>query len=273
MDGELPFRFLDLPAELRLMVFENLPISEASCQIDLRRNFGRRNFDTRNFVLVWWTIPLPLLATCRYVKEKAQPILRSKMEEISLQRPPRMEIRNTNLDQFLHRFRSEYEYKCVFNYFFYLLSLGWTHEVTASRRDIVPRDVLLYNSGLLRSASEDQQQAMKKFLCQATRHFVATLTASRGTQSQTPIIPTAFLVRILQYSNSAPRSIGGNLAMSDERLDELKDMIGHYCHAWSKWVALELQEDSPDGSVLRKCEIMDDHARRWKCMGRVNYRL
>ncbi|KAF2114769.1 hypothetical protein BDV96DRAFT_687558 [Lophiotrema nucula] len=86
------FRFLDLPKELRLLVYENLPITESRFQVSLSyerpsppsgRKRSRRS-STIEWVpeaaalLISSTLPVAILATSRLVNEEARDIIFGK---------------------------------------------------------------------------------------------------------------------------------------------------------------------------------------------------
>ncbi|KAF1831221.1 hypothetical protein BDW02DRAFT_557375 [Decorospora gaudefroyi] len=76
-----PFRLLDLPKEIRFMIYEKLPI------ITQRHDTPLRNRD-HYLTLVTTTIPgISILATCRQVNEEASHVLAPHLQNI-LQTPP-----------------------------------------------------------------------------------------------------------------------------------------------------------------------------------------
>jgi hypothetical protein len=79
-----PFRFLDLPKEIRLMVYEFLPLTRSP--LKLKRD-GRRGGTLLSFMV--YTIPDEILRTCRMINREASVIIRSKIKLIETQ-PVRM---------------------------------------------------------------------------------------------------------------------------------------------------------------------------------------
>jgi hypothetical protein len=74
------FRFLDLPKELRLMVYELIPIKNAHHPVKLGKN---HNYDDHNLMLVRTTLAgVVILATCRQIHHEAEHIIRRKLATV-----------------------------------------------------------------------------------------------------------------------------------------------------------------------------------------------
>jgi hypothetical protein len=78
MADACPFQFLDLPKELRLMVYERLPVKTTRHPFEFNEpghNFNDDDFDPI-LDLVYKTLSgLPIIATCRQINFEATPIL------------------------------------------------------------------------------------------------------------------------------------------------------------------------------------------------------
>ncbi|KAF2649192.1 hypothetical protein K491DRAFT_568620, partial [Lophiostoma macrostomum CBS 122681] len=91
-----PFRLMDLPKELRLMVYERLPIKTQHKSYNAAA-FYPSDPQPGSVILVLKTIPgIQILATNHFVKSEASTILASKVEELLLD-PPRVIVPSRDL--------------------------------------------------------------------------------------------------------------------------------------------------------------------------------
>ncbi|KAF2715379.1 hypothetical protein K504DRAFT_497254 [Pleomassaria siparia CBS 279.74] len=80
-----PFHFLDLPAELRLKVYEYIQLRTVRDEFDpLRRRPNAAEDDDvgDSFALISYITPWPILATCHQVYYEARSIIAAKMEDL-----------------------------------------------------------------------------------------------------------------------------------------------------------------------------------------------
>jgi hypothetical protein len=90
-----PFRFLDLPADLRCMMYEEIEV--ATCKQGLEQSETKddqRHVDPKQGVsmtLLRATLPMSLLATCRLIRQEATPVLTRKVKEL-VEEPVRLSI-------------------------------------------------------------------------------------------------------------------------------------------------------------------------------------
>jgi hypothetical protein len=92
-----PFRFLDLPKELRLMVYELLCVSEKNHPLVYVRSDHRGSVNPEShpssvrdrpcITLVTCVLDVQILATCRQIRAEATPFVRPKLEWIKSQIP------------------------------------------------------------------------------------------------------------------------------------------------------------------------------------------
>ncbi|KAF2650800.1 hypothetical protein K491DRAFT_682715 [Lophiostoma macrostomum CBS 122681] len=81
--ADQPFRFLDLPPELRLMVYERLPR-----KIKHRRITEKTNNDY--VILIDKSIPTSILATCKQIYDEAIHIVSEAIRDFILYSPPKL---------------------------------------------------------------------------------------------------------------------------------------------------------------------------------------
>ncbi|KAG9196175.1 hypothetical protein G6011_01296 [Alternaria panax] len=100
-----PFRFLDLPAELQYIVYEQIEISTCHCRLkDLafEYKFEEETTPASYMTLIVKTLPVELLATCHLIYEEAAPVLASKLETLR-DEPSQFIIDSAGLRNFVYR--------------------------------------------------------------------------------------------------------------------------------------------------------------------------
>ncbi|KAJ4294035.1 hypothetical protein N0V90_007724 [Kalmusia sp. IMI 367209] len=79
--NQRPFPFLELPAELRMMVYKELSVTTVHRNVDSEKA-AMPGTNPLNFKLVHFGIPVQLLATCRLIQEEAKDILQQEVDLI-----------------------------------------------------------------------------------------------------------------------------------------------------------------------------------------------
>jgi hypothetical protein len=86
---EHTFRFLDLPAELRCMIYELLPITTKHNKIWMKAkpHYALPEDEPASLTLITIEVSVQLLRTCRLVHAEAKQIVAQKIEAISRMTP------------------------------------------------------------------------------------------------------------------------------------------------------------------------------------------
>jgi hypothetical protein len=80
-----PFRFLDIPPELRLIVYEHIKFATKRHFLNTSHYVEETDENVRldsHIVLVSKTLPCSILVTCTLIKDEAQPILKRKLDQL-----------------------------------------------------------------------------------------------------------------------------------------------------------------------------------------------
>jgi hypothetical protein len=101
MSFPTPFLLLSLPKELRLMVYERIPIEVRAHDFQGQCKDEAGNTKTHTYGIIEKRIDLHILASCRQVREEAHAIVRKKVCDI-LSTPPRM-IMDIRSAGFIHK--------------------------------------------------------------------------------------------------------------------------------------------------------------------------
>ncbi|KAF2870092.1 hypothetical protein BDV95DRAFT_595655 [Massariosphaeria phaeospora] len=91
------FRFLDLPSEIRLMIYERLPVVTRHVRIDTDHRDGP-DLPVSAYILVIRSVPTSILRTCHQIYAEASEIITSKIKEI-FATPPKIIIEAFRLDE------------------------------------------------------------------------------------------------------------------------------------------------------------------------------
>jgi hypothetical protein len=91
MDSQRGFPFMKLPIELRLMVYERLPIQITRHDFERPNNPQKPSSGSYFFAIVSESIDLTILATCKQVHAEATAITSARLRHI-LDTPPRMTV-------------------------------------------------------------------------------------------------------------------------------------------------------------------------------------
>jgi len=113
-----PFRFLDLPAELRYMVYEEIEISSCHYRLNdptFKPEPEEQTTQASYMTLVVKSLPVALLATCRLIHNEATPFLAPKLKTLR-DEPSHFIIDSTSFHSFVNNYRGigtvleKYEY-------------------------------------------------------------------------------------------------------------------------------------------------------------------
>jgi hypothetical protein len=84
-----PFRFLDLPKELRLLIYERLPRCIRWHEMCIRSRFDGK-VPHQKLTVILRTVPVAMLSTCRQINREASAIVQGIAKRFILLQPPRL---------------------------------------------------------------------------------------------------------------------------------------------------------------------------------------
>lgn len=85
--NDSPINFLDLPAEIRLMIYERLPLQIKHYTLDLSTH---KQTNVTKVTAILPSLPLGILRTCRVVYDEANKFMQKRVDEEILDQPPKL---------------------------------------------------------------------------------------------------------------------------------------------------------------------------------------
>jgi hypothetical protein len=196
------FRLLDLPKELRLMVYERLSVTSSRHVIPLDKR------GERMITLVNPSVPVRILATCRLVNHEAGLVLRPKVQQM-LQTPPTMIIDVKDLVGLIPRKVSFMPYMTFFDKILMAIGSRSTQRaIHRVRKGKCPTRYLRTHLGYFEYLSDHALQAIGCFVLRA----VTFKNADYSTPNHYP--PIAIAVAMHEYFVRTPMTMTMTMTMS-----------------------------------------------------------
>jgi hypothetical protein len=87
--SQAPFRFLDLPKEVRLVIYERLPRCIRRHEMAI---YSQRNGEVphQKLTVLLKTVPIAILSTCRQINSEASAIMQGIARRLVLLQPPQL---------------------------------------------------------------------------------------------------------------------------------------------------------------------------------------